>query len=135
MKSTVIRASDSGYLDLLIAQSAIAVWTSLITIVRNIYTHPINARWMDNCIGRRNYLYFLGLLVALPTQSFYVLSLCVVQLVKGGESIEKYPVALALIVFCFFWGWTVAGMFIFHSVMLVSRNITTNEYVKSSYLA
>lgn len=95
---------------------------------------------MGNCIGRRNYRYFVTfvLLVTLLTAMVLAVSVAVVVqhvLDNGGFSIQVLrddPAPSALCIFAFLMLWSLTSLCAYH-LYLISIGQTTNEVVRRVY--
>eukprot|EP01132_Coremiostelium_polycephalum_P002747 gene2747-3413_t len=92
--------------------------------------------WIGNCVGKRNYKYFLyfvwsAVVLTLTTSGFSVLFLVKKSHEIGSfvETIMHAPVQLMLAVFAFLLFWTLIGLGSFH-LFLIANNSTTREDLK-----
>lgn len=97
--------------------------------------------WLGNCIGARNYGFFLGFIVSTAVQSCLILSVCIAQLVevagsKGlaglGKEYSQVVPAWTVLVYTVLGVWFVLGLCSFH-VYLSASNQTTNEFLKKTW--
>jgi len=93
-----------------------------------------------NCVGKRNYRYFVGFLVTLTSfiawVFFWSLFLFIRDAVSSSfvASLEDNPVAAIEVVVSFGFGWCLCGLSWYHC-FLISQNITTNEHIKELHHA
>jgi len=97
--------------------------------------------WVGNCVGQRNYRYFILFVTATTFNLVYVFGISLAALgitaanssQKGMpaivDSILKLPFCLVLMIYCFFLIWSVGGLTCYH-YYLVSLGVTTNEELK-----
>eukprot|EP00741_Cyanophora_paradoxa_P004523 tig00000808_g4392.t1 len=99
--------------------------------------------WVGNCVGRKNYRYFVWFLWTTTSLCVYVFTLSLIRLIQrneelgGGARNVLYAAwheiaASCLIVFCFLAFGFVASLALFHAY-LVCINQTTNEEIKNEY--
>lgn len=99
-----------------------------------IDTFDHHCPWLNNCIGRRNYHYFIYFLLSLLVHMFIVLSLSIYYLLKLGKHLGDLPsiISIFLIVIIVLLTVPVGGLTIFH-LMLIFRGRTTNEQVTGKF--
>merc|ERR1712146_340872 len=99
--------------------------------------------WLGQCIGRRNYRWFLNFIFTVPIVCSYVALLCLVHFILAATEKEnhllalangfaKAPLAFPLMLFVSVIGTLVGGLAIFHAV-LISKAVTTNERIKKTF--
>jgi palmitoyltransferase len=91
-----------------------------------------HCKWLNNCIGHRNYRSFLGLVVAMAVQATFQALTGVVVLAEAATSMKTYAVVIVSI---FAAGSVVilalcVHLLAFH-LYLYTRGLTTFEYIKS----
>lgn len=102
--------------------------------------------WVGNCIGLRNYNYFLSFLIFLNIYVFYVATYCILLLKEGWlacddcsnwESFKfmckEYPVTLTIILFQVLIFWFPVALLAFH-LYIASTGQTTYEILRSREL-
>jgi hypothetical protein len=150
MLNGVVLVLYGDLLDLLIVQHAIIVLTdSIITIslIHTFFPFFFNSKsrpWVGNCIGKRNYRYFLMFLYLTWTVCFYMfgLSVAIVTVIsnessKSGfdafiEAISTSPMAIIMCLYSFLVFWSLSGLGGYH-LYLVSNGISTNEDIKGNF--
>jgi len=96
--------------------------------------------WVCNCVGKRNYRYFIGFLSSLVLECVYILFFGIFHLAWSARSDEKgsfndalsaYPLALimAIVAACFLT--CLGGMCSYH-LFLICNSITTAEHLKGA---
>lgn len=86
--------------------------------------------WIGNCVGKRNYKYFLGLLTSVLMFSVVNIIGCAVSFKFLSENNLKYlGVTICLLIFYFLLLWFVFGLWGYH-VYLLGSNQTTVEKIK-----
>ena len=105
-------------------------------------------QWTGNCIGRRNYKYFLSFLLSLTLYIDFVFAMCVSSLVHSLASHSVYDshrsehlviqdlrensVLISVAIFLFLCGSAMNPLSFYH-MHLLSRGVTTNEDLKRIY--
>lgn len=97
--------------------------------------------WLGNCIGARNYGYFLGFIVSTALQACLVLSVCIAQLVdvatsKGlaglGEEYSQVVPAWTVLAYTVLGVWFILGLCSCH-IYLCITNQTTYELLRKTW--
>jgi len=98
--------------------------------------------WVGNCIGRRNYRYFVGFVTSVTLLTALVLgvslSILIGKTVKAGSisflltAAGDYPAPTFLAVFTFLMLWSLGSLCTYH-VYLISIAQTTNEVVRGTF--
>ncbi|GJJ72132.1 palmitoyltransferase ZDHHC9/14/18 [Entomortierella parvispora] len=106
--------------------------------------------WLNNCIGRRNYRYFLIFVTTASIYALYTSALCLTHLLllyhdkkdalgPGGvasfqkDALGKAPVAGLVMVFSFIMGLAVGALATYH-FWLATKNRTTHEQLSASMM-
>ncbi|OMJ24070.1 putative palmitoyltransferase ZDHHC14 [Smittium culicis] len=99
--------------------------------------------WLNNCIGKRNYRYFYTFVASTAFSGIYIFAYSLYHLVylaKNspdfadlgiGTAISSTPVSLFLVIYTLFLTWSVIGLFLYHTYLIVN-NMTTHEQIKSN---
>ncbi|RCK56517.1 Palmitoyltransferase ERF2 [Candida viswanathii] len=107
-----------------------------------VLNHDHHCIFLNNCIGQRNYKYFLWFLLVTVINCLYLIVVSVIQLCfyRIGDtdihdmrhSIRKHPVALLIVVYSVLAFIYPFLLLLFHA-FLTSQNITTREYLNYVY--
>ncbi|CAG9313167.1 unnamed protein product [Blepharisma stoltei] len=89
--------------------------------------------YIGNCIGKRNYKYFityLSIATCLDFSSFAVSLAHILEKEVNGEFSNEIIPSIIVIIFAFIAMWIVFGLYSFH-IYLLFVNMTTNEKIKN----
>jgi len=91
--------------------------------------------WVCNCIGRRNYRYFVAFVMSVTMLTGYVF-ICSIYLVISkaqdlgfSGAVADQPLAGVLTLFTFMLGWCLCSLSCYH-LWLIGQGMTTNEHIK-----
>lgn len=88
-----------------------------------------------NCIGKRNYRYFVAFVLSVTMLASYVCTCSVILVGKAAaastfsQGIAEQPFAAVLTLFTFMVGWCLCSLSWYH-VWLIGQDMTTNEHIK-----
>jgi len=102
--------------------------------------------WLGNCIGRRNYRYYLLYIIACTLECMYIIALCIAHIVLNVNASTasthsdqvrdgfgaSYYFAIILPVYAVAGLGFVGGLTGFHC-FLVGNGLSTNEYIKKTF--
>ncbi|KAJ6380718.1 hypothetical protein OIU77_029589 [Salix suchowensis] len=92
--------------------------------------------WVGQCIGRRNYPYFIGFITSSTTLCIYVFVFSWLNVLRQHgtlwSAMSRDVLSVVLIAYCFIAVWFVGGLTLFH-VYLISTNQTTYENFRYRY--
>ncbi|CAF2789479.1 unnamed protein product [Rotaria sp. Silwood2] len=99
-----------------------------------IDTFDHHCPWLNNCVGRRNYHYFICYLLSLLVHMFVVLSFCIYYILKNRSNIGDLSsiICCILMVLIILLTIPIGGLTSFH-IMLIIRGRTTNEQVTGKF--
>lgn len=89
--------------------------------------------YLGNCIGERNYSYFLWLLFMINVSCLYNLAISIYALVHWHDAIRHAWGAIVLLIFCIPVEGFVLILTRFHCVKLLPTALTTYEYLTQAY--
>jgi hypothetical protein len=93
--------------------------------------------WVSNCVGKRNYKYFVGFILSTNLLIIYLFCASLVILIHEaslsslGEAIQKYPVAGMELVVSFVFSWCLMSLGSYH-MYLIKSQLTTKEDITGS---
>lgn len=108
-----------------------------------ILNHDHHCVFLNNCVGERNYMYFLWFLLLACVGCIYLLIISIVQLcyyqigevsdvASMSQSVKHFPLSLFLIIYSIVALLYPLLLLAFH-LFLTSQNITTREYLNNVY--
>ncbi|UJR34381.1 hypothetical protein I4U23_021789 [Adineta vaga] len=99
-----------------------------------IDTFDHHCPWLNNCVGRRNYRYFISFLISVLIHMLIILSLSIYYLYKNHSNLSEISsiISIILIIFILLLIIPIGGLTTFH-LMLISRGRTTNEQVTGKF--
>jgi palmitoyltransferase ZDHHC5/8 len=90
--------------------------------------------WLSNCVGKRNYRYFLQFLISLTLHMIIILTISILMIYFNSNDLTAAPViaSLVLMIVVSLLLIPIGGLTGFH-LILVSRGRTTNEQVTGKF--
>ncbi|CAN3355690.1 palmitoyltransferase Erf2p [Diutina catenulata] len=96
-----------------------------------VIKHDHHCIFLNNCVGHRNYRYFLYFLAAAVAASAFLVATSFVRLSRHrpwAQAIRQHPMALVLAVYALIGSVYPLLLLLFH-VFLTAHNLTTREYL------
>jgi len=95
--------------------------------------------WVGNCVGLRNYKYFVQFVYCAAFMALYFCTFCIVEIIflvgdseSFLEAILKAPFSPIIALYAFFMFFSVAGLACYHQY-LICFGRTTNEEIKDTF--
>ncbi|KAL3232345.1 Palmitoyltransferase ERF2 [Nakaseomyces bracarensis] len=98
-----------------------------------VMTHDHHCMWVNNCIGQRNYRYFVEFLVSTSLACIFLITNCAIHLARrDGEHVSKRPIPVTILLiaygaFCIVYPMILLG----YHIAMTGTQQTTREYLRS----
>lgn len=88
--------------------------------------------WLGNCVGKRNYKYFLLFITSLTVLSWIIFAQTIIVFARQDRTGVSLGFSIFLCIYSTLGGLFVLALLVYH-LFLSSNNTTTNEYCKKNW--